>query len=172
MIGLKSKRSKFIILISTLIVLIIICSYLVYRSKELKHYNYDEIPGGIDVVYKEDYVTFCANFYASGGVDYTGKVGSENHEIDPGALVTIPGETLLYIDDTTGLPCYRVYVYFTSCPWDMYFNSEYHSIIGSDLSYDGIPRGYVKGCNHRVVEFCYLNRDGSYVTLWKRGDTP
>ena len=38
------------------------------------------------------------------------------------------------------------------------------------MTHDGIPLGYIDKngklkCDHRVVEFCYLNRDGSYVSF-------
>lgn len=171
-----SRKKKIVTILSCVLIVLLAAGTYIYL-KGPRHYNYEEIPGGIDVISDEDSVRFCVNFSIFGETDYTGRIGKEQHEMEPENIMTIPGMELLYMDEETGLPCYRVFVRMMSSPWDMEFHREYKEILASPMTHDGIPLGYINKngelkCDHRVVEFCYLNRDGSYVTLWTLGDTP
>jgi len=144
------KIIKPIIGITLVLSFLTIIIYTYYDNKP-RRYDYSELPGGIDVLYEDDMVRFAVNFTPGLGINY---MGEEGH---------------VYLYDDGDTKCYRQYLYFSASHADVRDNSKYHIIDLLSVNTNGTIPGMSDQIS-RTVEICYLNSDGSVVTLWQRED--
>ena len=147
-----SKKKKCLIRIISLLILISLVVFLVIINTR-KRYNYTDIPGGIQVINENNMISLAYDFPVDMEIDFMGAQGMEE----------------LYKDPETGYPCYRQFFYFNASPFAVAFKSYYHKSFNLSYTTDGWPVGSTEDPRGRIVELCYLNEDGSYITLWKRG---
>ena len=122
----------------------------IYSNTEHR-YDYNEIPGGVQMIYHEDTDSYqMAYFFPK-----TSKLHGEQYEV-------------LYTD-ADGVEHWRMYYYLSAMPWQVREQSEYTLSGWAHYHANGQLYGSYGDVTVRVVEIYYLNSDGTTVLLWERG---
>lgn len=139
------------VVILFVVIVIVGCVLLqgVYQNTE-RCYDYHEISGGVQMIYHEDTDSYqMAYFFPK-----TSEVRCDRYDV-------------LY-SDADGVEYWRMYYTLAAMPWQVKKQCEYTLSDWVHYHSDGRLFGSYGDVTVRVVEICYLNRDGSTVLLWKQ----
>ncbi len=145
---MKKNIRKIIIIVLLLLITGGIIARQVYMNTE-RRYDFDEIAGGVQMIYNEDTNTYQMAYY----FPKTCCLHGDDFDV-------------LYTDEN-GIEYWRMYYYLSAQPWQVRDHSEYNLNGWAQYYPDGLLYGTYGDVNVRVIEIYYLNSDGSTVLLWE-----